>query len=259
MRMLKKIFDFYIQSSLHVGLAVFSLVYVTAFSNDVCKHITYPCCLLFGTILGYNFLKYFEVFRKGRFHSYKFYGFVAVSFLAILGFMFFFIRMIDAIKIQLIMGGIMVLVYPLLRKYGIVKMFWVSFVVAYLTAFIFIHALPTFKGNVALEFIKRFVFLSALMIPFEIYDSNTDVLTTNTFPQKFGIPKTKIFGYILLVVFLLLSVYTNNYKHFFADALTTFLLSFFIYFSNADRNKYYTSFWVESVPIIWLGSLLLFQ
>jgi hypothetical protein len=265
MRLLKQLFDFYIQSSIHVGLALFSLVYVTAFENDLCKHITYPCCVLFGTILGYNFLKYFDIFRKGKFYSLKYYGIVMVCFLAVFGYYFFFKRMINSIKIQLLIGGIMVLIYPLLRKHGIVKMFWVSFVIAYLTAFVFIWSLPTFKGIVGFEFIKRFVFVSALMIPFEIYDSQYDDKTLNTLPQKFGIETAKKVGYLLLLLFIVLDVLNFNLnnniriQYLVIDIAITILIAFAIYFASVKRNLYYTSFWVEIIPVFWWVLIVLFK
>ena len=257
MQHLRKLLDFYIQSSIHVGLALFSLVYVTVFENDLCKHITYPCCVLFGTILGYNFLKYFEIFRKGKFHSLKYYGIVVVCFLAVFGFYFFFKRMINGIKIQLIIGGLMVLVYPFLRKYGIVKMFWVSFVVSYLTAFVYINSSTMFEGNVMLEFTKRFVLISALMIPFEIYDSQHDEKILNTLPQKFGIETAKKVGYSLVFLFVVLEVLNfnmdANFKiHYLViDIVIAIVIAIAIYFSSLKRNQYYTSFWVESIPVLW--------
>ena len=257
MQILKRLVDFYIQSSIHVGLALFSLVYVTAFENDLCKHITYPCCVLFGTILGYNFLKYFQIFRQGKFYRFKYYGIVLVCILAVFGFYFFFRGMINAVKIQLIIGGLMVLVYPMLRKYGILKMFFVSFVVSYLTAFVYKVASPMFHGIVMLEFLKRFVLISALMIPFEIYDSQHDDEALNTLPQKFGVKTAKKVGYFMLLLFVILEVLNFNMdanlkiQYFVIDIFIAIFIFIAIYFSSLQRNQYYTSFWVESIPILW--------
>lgn len=263
MTIFKRLLDFYIQSSLHVGLALFSLVYVTTFENDLCKHITYPCCVMFGTILGYNFLKYFEVFRKGKFHSLKYYGIILVCLFSIYGFWFFFKRMVDVIKIQLVISGFLVLVYPLLRKYGMLKMFFVSFVVAYLTAFVYLIAPPMYHGILALDFIKRFVLISALMIPFEIYDSQHDDKAMNTLPQKFGIETAKKFGYFMLLLFIIFDVVNFNFNHnvkiqyLFIDILIAIVIAIAIYFSSIKRSQYYTSFWVESIPILWFGLLFI--
>ncbi len=263
MRFLKPLLDFYINSSIHVGLALFSLTYVTTFSNDLCRHITYPCCVLFGTILGYNFLKYFELFRKGNFHKPKYYAIVIVCLLAIPGYSFFYLRMINEIKIQLVIAGFMVMLYPFLRKYGILKMFWVSFVIAYLTAFLFINGLPGFEGSIVLEFLRRFVFVSALMIPFEIYDSQHDDKILNTLPQKLGVANAKKVGYLLVMLFLFLEFVNFNgiikFQYFVIAIVIAILVAMAIRFSTTERNQYYTSFWVESIPILWWILLVLFQ
>lgn len=173
--------------------------------------------------------------------------------------------MLDVIKIQLFFAGMLVLVYPLLRKYGILKLFWVSFVITYLTAFIFINELPAYKGIIAFEFVKRFVLISALMIPFEIYDSQYDDKSLNTLPQKYGIETAKRVGYWLLLLFVLLEVLNfsmeNNLKiqYLVIDIIIAIVIAIAIYFSSIKRNQYYTSFWVESIPILWLVLLVLFQ
>ena len=263
MQILRKLLDFYIQSSIHVGLALFSLVYVTAFENDLCRHITYPCCVMFGTILGYNFLKYFEVFRQGKFYRFKYFAIIFVCIFSVYGFWFFFRMMFDIIKIQLLLSGILVLIYPLLRKYGILKMFFVSFVVAYLTAFAYIVASPMYHGIAALDFIKRFVLISALMIPFEIYDSQHDDKTMNTLPQKHGVETAKKVGYIMLLLFVVLDVVNFNHnvkiQYLFIDILIAIIIAIAIYFSSIKRSQYYTSFWVESIPILWWVLLILFK
>ena len=48
------------------------------------------------------------------------------------------------------------------------------------------------------------------------------------------------------------------------SSLLTLLLvgtitGFFLWFSSPKKTRYYTSFWVESIPIIWLGLILLFS
>src|SRR5690606_15236470 len=63
MRVLKNIFDFYINSSIHVAIGVVSLAVVT------CLHFGFPLevellsFIFFGTISGYNFVKYARIAR----------------------------------------------------------------------------------------------------------------------------------------------------------------------------------------------------
>ena len=107
---------------------------------------------------------------------------------------------------------------------------------------------------------QRFIIIISLLIPFEILDSKTDLVSMNTIPQKFGINKTKQLGYILLLLYIILDFFKFNFKYNLLqiDVVIAILIGIFIYFSEVDRTKYYTSFWVESVPIFWWILLLIF-
>ena len=257
MSFLKQLFDFYIKSSLHVGLAVLSLVYVTAFSDDLYKDIVYPSCVFFGTILGYNFLKYFYVFWKGNYHSKKYYGILLISFFAFVGFLFFFLWLKRSVQINIIISGIAVLVYPLLRKYGWAKLFLVSIVVTYVSVYIPFQTVKWLPFDFYVSLTQRFFILTSLLIPFEILDSKTDLETMNTLPQFFGINRTKIFGIALVIPFMVLEFFKSNSSYIvIVIAIITVL---FIRFTTLKRNQYYTSFWVESIPILWWVLLMVFQ
>ena len=59
MQFLKRLFDFYLNSSIHVALAVCSLTWITLvdFNSGVDLNIIY--FIFLATISGYNFVKYF--------------------------------------------------------------------------------------------------------------------------------------------------------------------------------------------------------
>ena len=103
------------------------------------------------------------------------------------------------------------------------------------------------------------------MIPVEIYDSQHDDKAMNTLPQKFGIETAKKFGYVMLLLFVVLDVVNFNFndnvkiQYLFIDILIAVVTAVAIYFSSIKRNEYYTSFWVESIPILWWGLLLIFS
>ena len=86
-----------------------------------------------------------------------------------------------------------------------------------------------------------------------------DAKNLQTIPQQIGIKNTKGLAYFLLFLFLALDFLKENAtsKHILATFLIAALISGFTWFANAKRNSYYTSFWVESVPIVWLLLLLL--
>jgi len=257
MHFLKQLLDFYIKSSIHVGVAVFSLVYVTAFSDYLSKNIAYPSCVFFGTVIGYNFLKYYNIFWTGNFNSKKYYWILIVSILATVGFLFFFLWLKRSIQIHILISGIAVLVYPLFRKYGWLKLFLVSIVVTYVTVYIPFQNVKLLPIDFYVSLLQRFFILTSLLIPFEIIDSKTDLETMNTLPQLLGINSSKIFGVILLIPFIVLEFLKPNPSY--VVLLISIITAMFIKFTSLKRNKYYTSFWVESIPILWWVLLLLFQ
>lgn len=257
MHFLKRLFDFYIQSSIHVAIAVMCLVYITDFSNKLCHHIVYPSCVFFGTVVGYNFLKYFEIFSTYRFDYKKYLGILTVTIVSCFGFLFFFLWLKRSVQILIIVSGLLVLMYPFLRKYGWLKMFLVSFVVTLVSVYIPFHIRNRIEMDFYITMMQRFLILVSLLIPFEILDSKTDAKSLQTLPQKFGIKKAKLFGILLVIPFIILEfIKTNSSYLVLPIGIITVL---FIHFSSVERNKYYTSFWVESVPICWLILVLIFS
>lgn len=257
MHFLKRFLDFYIYSSIHVGFAVMALVYVTTFSYDLSKTILYPSCVFFGTVLGYNFLKYFFVLRIGNFYSKKYYNILVISLLALIGFLCFFLCLKQRIQIHLLFSGIAVLVYPYLRKYGWLKLFLVSFVVTYVTVYIPFLSVKWVSIEFYVSLMQRFLIVISLLVPFEIVDSKTDVETMNTLPQVLGINRTKVLGILLLFPFMVLEFLKPHPSY--IVLLIASITALFIQFTTLKRNQYYTSFWVESVPIFWLIFFILFQ
>ena len=77
--------------------------------------------------------------------------------------------------------------------------------------------------------------------------------------------RTKSLGYVLMLVFFGLEFLNSNYNDNFqllplifeiGIAITIVL---FLAFGNEKRSKYYTSFWVESAPILWWVLVLVFK
>jgi hypothetical protein len=66
MMVLKKILDFYINSSLHVALSAFALVAMTQYFFSVQGDFSVVLFTFFGTIVGYNFVKYDAITRLNK-------------------------------------------------------------------------------------------------------------------------------------------------------------------------------------------------
>ena len=238
---LRKILNFYIRSSIHVGLAVFCLVQL---SNP--QWNSYSFLVLLGTIVGYNFLKYSEWFLSNKLFRFHFIGILSVTLISALGFLLLFLQLDSSLQLDLIIAFALVVLYPFIRKTGWIKPFYVSFVVSYITLFIPLN----WHEEIVLLFIQRFLLLSSVMIPFEILDSTTDAVAMKTLPHLFGIQRTKQIGYVLVVLYCVVSFHSLDCLYpCFIYALSSVVA---IYFSTEKRSWYYTSFWVESLPVFWL-------
>ena len=256
MKRLKSILDFYIDTSIHVGFAVFSLAQITKmFLNSELNVITY-FFIFFGTVFGYNFLKYFDVFLKNIFIIKKNYSIVVVSLVAGLGMFFCFYQLETTIQMAFFKISALVLLYPFIRKFGLIKMVVVAFCVTYIT--VYIPGLCCHLNWIYL--IQRFLFIFCLLIPLEIFDLESDSKTLITLPQFIGIKKTKWLGYFLLILCLILELqFFKSKLDLVIDIIILIVTAIFIFFSNENRYKYYTSFWVESIPIFWWITFLIFR
>ena len=257
MRIWRTLFNFYIDASVHVALAIMCLVYVTDFTNGICRHIVYPSCVFFGTIVAYNFLKYVELIAIKRVFTQKTIAVIGFTLISFLAFLFFFFWLKRSIQIQIIVAALLVLVYPFLRKQGWLKMFLVSVVITIVSVYIPFYLKKPIVMDYYITLIQRFLFVTSLMIPFEIYDSQLDGKQLNTLPQRFGIRKSKLFGIALLVPFIVMEFLKESVS---LTVVPIGLLTVLaINFTQLKRSKYYTSFWVESIPVVWLVLVFLFR
>lgn len=137
-----------------------------------------------------------------------------------------------------------------IRKIPLLKVFYVGLVWALVNSWLI---LP--EWNIPIFFIS-FFFVTALVLPFDIRDMQSD--TIQTFPKLIGIQNTKYLAYLLVFISTILSAfYLKN--HFSVCFLLTSIFTFIlIYFSkNSNKDSYY-SFWVEScsgLPLLFLWLL----
>ncbi|MCH4829168.1 MULTISPECIES: hypothetical protein [Flavobacterium] len=272
-RFLKNIFDFYINSSIHVALAVFAFVQISCIEFHISNTNNVREFAFYGTIVGYNFIKYYELtrVRKQVWHK-QLKWIVSLSFVSVLccGYYFFQLNQITqiiAIGALLLTGFYTLPIVPKktnFRNWSGVKIYLVALSWAIVTVW-----LPIFntelviKYDVVFYFIQRFFVVFVLMLIFEIVDLSKDKLSLQTIPQQIGVRQTKWLGYVLLVICVLLEVFKFNSNGNFNNQLVALqlILPFFIaialFFATPDRSKYYTSFWVEAIPIVcWVLCLI---
>ncbi|WP_407557262.1 hypothetical protein [Winogradskyella sp. 4-2091] len=278
MQVVKRIFNFYLNSSIHVALVATSLVWVTLieFNLDYDKDLF--GFVFFASISGYNFVKYFGV---AKFHHRRLANWLKViqifSFVAFLGMCYYAFYLNTKALILIAILGVVTFFYAIpimipkhylfddhknLRQIGGLKVYLIALVWTFTTVFLpVVNNDISINSDVIFTGAQRFCFVLALMLPFEIRDLNYDSIKLATIPQKIGIKKTKIFGVFLLVVFVLLNYFKDELSS--ALIISTISISIltlvFIVISHKDQSKYHSSFWVESIPMVWLLTLILLR
>lgn len=134
------------------------------------------------------------------------------------------------------------------------KIFVIAFVWAGVTVLLpLADQINLWKWDVVVVFLQRFFLVLALILPFEIRDLRFDLAQLGTIPQKFGVRGARIVGLMLICVFVLLEFFKHQTSK--ANSISLIfvgiLLSILIRYSTTRQTKYYASFWVESVPILW--------
>lgn len=270
MRWIKKGFDFYIESSIHVALSVFALVHITFLESGIPIDEAVANFAFFGTIVGYNFIKYDELVRVRKVQlTSLFKAIVLVSFLSFLAAFYFFLQLQMQTKLCGFVALLLTIIYTLpfipkktnMRNWAGVKIYLVT--IAWVVVTVWLPLVDThFDWSISLVVIslQRFVLVFVLMLVFEIVDLQNDELKLQTIPQKIGVRRTKFLAYFLIFVFLFLEtikseIATNRFN---IALLVSSLLVLFTFFVSDKKSKYYTSFWVEAVPVFWWILLLIF-
>ena len=141
------------------------------------------------------------------------------------------------------------------------KLFLVAF--CWSASTVFLPLIENGLNNYYFTFIFSFqIFFLVIIytIPFEIRDLHKDSIELQTIPQIFGIKKSKNICYYLIIVFSLLSFINSGFgANFLSDIILSIILFFIVYITKKNQSKYFSSFWVESVPIYWLLVCVLFE
>ena len=276
MQVLKRILNFYLNSSIHVALAASALVWITILELDLELDLQLLSFVFFASITGYNFVKYFGI---AKFHHRSLAGWLKMiqlfSFIAFLAMCYFAFQLDVDTLMLLALLALVTFFYAIpimipkrylfdshknLRQISGVKVYVIAFVWMFTTVFIpVLNEDVKVSADVMLIGIQRFLYVLVLMLPFEIRDLNYDSIRLATIPQKIGIKKTKMIGVFLLGLFFALDYFKDDLE--LSTLISTSVISvitlFFILMSHKNQSNYYSAFWVESLPIVWLIILLM--
>lgn len=275
MSSLKRLIDFYIISNIHVAISGFCLSKITLLKYSIHNNIV-PLFVGFSIIISYNFIRYYEI-KTNRLKWYKIWfndnrkmliTLLLISISTVLFILFLTSFNLNSLII-LFPFGLMTIFYVIpmfklrntrfsFRYFPGLKTYSIALAWAGVSVLFPLSEANIFIGfEVVLEFIQRFLIVLVITIPFDIRDVHSDAVELKTIPQVLGVLKAKKLGVILLLIFVLIS--TIFKKYLIVDLVIAIISGGLLWFSSRERSRYYTSFWVESVPLIWLFLLLLYN
>lgn len=263
-------FKFYINASIHVGLAVLSFVAITVLHFNLRLPLALWFFIFFGTVTGYNFVKYAKI--AGLHHrsltnslrSIQVFSFACFAGLFVCSFFLYFNTLLVAL-----LFGLFTFLYavPFLRKKNLrtfsgLKILVVALVWAGVTVLVpMVEAKMAITTYSWLTFFERFLLVFVLTLPFEIRDLQYDIAQLKTIPQRIGVPKTKILGIGLLLLALIVKGFKNDTElyHLYPFLLLIGCIGAALLAAKTKQSEYFSSFWVESIPIVSVGVFVLFR
>ncbi|WP_274473833.1 UbiA prenyltransferase family protein [Mangrovimonas aestuarii] len=270
MGVLRQLFDFYLNSSIHVALSVCALTWVTWVEFDLDCDLNLLLFVFFASITGYNFVKYFGL---AKFHHRSLAKWLRViqvfSFFCFLALGYFTTKLQVGTIVYIGIFAIVTFLYAIpmlpkrmlldkqqnLRSISGVKVYVIGLVWSGVTVFMpIINSKYSITIDVVITGVQRFVYVLILMIPFEIRDLQYDSVKLATIPQQIGVKRTKMLGIILLVVFFLMEFLKTTVDAY--QVVVLFAVSLItggvVLGSKIDQREYYSSFWAEGLPLLWL-------
>jgi len=268
MQVLKRLFDFYINSSIHVALAVCGLVWVTLLNFNVGANLDFIYFIFFATVTGYNFVKYFGL---AKFHHRSLASWLKAiqifSLLCFLGLCYFTLKLKTETLLYFVGLGVVTFLYAIpflpkkifleagnLRAISGLKIYVIAFVWTCVTVVIpLLNENYGFNNDVLIEAIQRYLYVIIAMLPFEIRDMRYDSIKLSTIPQRIGIERTKIIGVLLTILVFLLEFFKDEFwlNKTIILGIICMLLLVSLLLSNISQKKYFSGFWVEGIPILW--------
>ncbi|RAR74276.1 hypothetical protein CLV55_102210 [Flavobacterium aciduliphilum] len=252
-------------------MSAYALVQLTQILFAISNDFTTSKFVFFGTIVGYNFVKYDALARPKKVPmTIPLKGIVFLSFLSLIATGYYFFQLQKTTQIIGFVFMIITLLYTVpffpnqinARNWAGIKIYIVSLCWVGVTLL-----LPILNNNLPfthyffLVTTQRFILIFVLVLIFEIIDLKFDDTHLKTVPQQIGVVKTKKAGVLLMIFFVLVEFFSTNFRidFFILKLCLTITTILFLLFSNENRSRYYASFWVESIPIFWWLFLMFFK
>jgi 4-hydroxybenzoate polyprenyltransferase len=277
-RYFKASLDFLLFSNIFIALCSVAQALVTYQLLGVKPQKYILALLFFSTVAQYNFSILLikpknpqnSPFRRVKWIFSHYRLMISLTIISVLSLIPLFLFLSLSSQILLFFLGILSIAYGLPiftfheKKFGLrnipgVKLFLISTVWSLGTVLLPILELDSTNifhlpnSTTIILIAKRFLFIAAITIPFDIRDLFQDrSVALKTIPVMLGEKKAYLFCQGLLVAYLiLLFLFRETFdKNFVALALTIFLSGWLIFKSNLKRNEYYYFLFLDGTLIL---------
>lgn len=268
---IKRIWNFLLFGNIYVALGAFCLVQSTIIQLQLSTHLLpYSLLVFFATLFIYNFQRVFYVPSKNAaLHSIRrtwiFDHPLALKILALIGFI--------GVSITFFMIGFHLFFYlsPLLflslayfapfiklRKHAFFKLLTLVIVWTMVTAVVplFLSGQPLTEIKSVLHILIRFLFMTAICIPFDIRDLKIDTADNiATIPHLLGENKTRwlalffmlMYDVLIVLEYLLHLIPNAVFIALFASALINTIL---VWLSSSERSEYFYVAGIDGTMIL---------
>ena len=257
-----RILDFYIFSNLHVALATYFLVKLTLVQIGISENKT-ASFVFFSTLVSYNFIRFIRLKDITNYYNswiiQNRHLLYLLNGIGVIGLFYYSTSLEFGSLLILIPFTLATIFYSFpfqkysLRNIPYLKIFLIAFSWAGITVL-----LPLIQNFIIprdidyIVFIQRFLFVLFITIPFDIRDLDYDTSKLRTLPQQLGIKKTKIASTLLIILFVLLELIKPTDEQSLISKISIAFLSFlFVLKATKNQSKYYSTLFVESLPIAW--------
>ncbi len=270
-RLFKTLLRFYIASSLHVAISFLALFQQVILYYKLSLNASAYVLVFCVVITGYNFVKYGAlIVRRKPFFLRPAIIVLSACASLIAGFLFVKEHALAQLLIAMTAGLALLYALPLYKNTGLryVPVLKIILVAISWVLILFIYPLVSVHNVLAvnnlsglsnipflgLRTLQYMLLIVALCIPFEIRDLKYDAQSLRTLPQLIGIKASKIIGIALLAGILLLEWQWGGSDLFlkYPAMLIICVTAVCIWLSDYVKSDYFTSFFVEAIPVMWV-------
>ena len=250
-------FSAYLKSNIHVSVCLIFYSLTICLKEDVHLTPNYIFLMFLFVFGAYNFTKFNEnkFTDKDMSSSKKLIIFYLALFIFLSMVILYFFGIIEqiiflALSLVTLLYSVPIFEKSSMRKNIVFKLFsvpisWATLIVI----FPFFDEMNILK--LIYYFIIIFLIIFAQMIPFEIRDFKSDRKHFKNIIDVIGVNNVKKVGYFCIILIFLLSLLMNKNQIDVDILLILIILGIMIKKATKTQRFYYSSFFVESLPLFW--------